>query len=66
MRKKAGELMDVEAIAAFGALTGIGAFTLAILRFAYGAIRDAMKSKDEEIDRLVEEIEDLRNRVRGD
>ena len=42
------------------AVSGVGAFTLALLRFAYGAIRDQMKAKDDELERLRDEVARLR------
>lgn len=53
-------MSHIDTVVAVGGLTGVGAFTLALLRFAYGAIRDAMRHKDDEIDRLHAEIDRLR------
>lgn len=48
-------------IGAYVALSGVGAFTLALLRFAYGAIKAQMDDKDEELDRLRAEVRRLRH-----
>lgn len=55
-----GDEWGVETVIGLTSIAGVGAFTLALLKFAYGAIRDAMKAKDAEIDRLHSEIGRLR------
>lgn len=48
-------------VGAYVALSGVGAFTLALLRFAYGAIKSQMDDKDEELERLRAEVRRLRH-----
>ena len=38
-------------------LTGVGGLTLALLKFAYGVVKDQITSKDDEIHRLRAELE---------
>ena len=40
----------------FTGLAGVGGLTLALLKFAYGVVKDQIKSKDDEIARLRDEL----------